>query len=97
MERSDSGSGKGGAKRRAAQAKRGSLGKLLAGARGGAPLRSFVPDLLQLWASEVIYYARYGKRLNDPNKEFNAMKRSVNEFGAYYRFVYYQRLAHGES
>jgi len=38
LERSDSGSGKGGAKRRAAQAKRGSLGKLLAGARGGAPL-----------------------------------------------------------
>jgi hypothetical protein len=33
-----SGSGKGGAKRRAAQAKRGSLGKPLAGARGGAPL-----------------------------------------------------------
>ena len=32
-----SGSGKGGAERRAAQAKRGSLGKLLAGARGGAP------------------------------------------------------------
>src|SRR5258707_13073278 len=30
-------SGKGGAKRRAAQAKRGSLGKPLAGARGGAP------------------------------------------------------------
>src|SRR5579859_2932622 len=29
---------KGGAKRRAAQAKRGSLGKLLAGARGRAPL-----------------------------------------------------------
>src|ERR1700760_4978672 len=41
-----SGSGKGGAKRRAAQAKRGSLGKLLAGARGGAPLRSFVLGLL---------------------------------------------------
>ena len=36
-----SGSGKGGAKRRAAQAKRGSLGKPLAGARGGAPLRGF--------------------------------------------------------
>src|SRR5258708_18561812 len=32
-----SGSGKGAAKRRAAQAKRGSLGKPLAGARGGAP------------------------------------------------------------
>src|SRR5580658_6578802 len=30
-------SGKGGAKRRAAQAQRGSLGKPLAGARGGAP------------------------------------------------------------
>src|SRR3954471_22044315 len=32
-----SGSAKGGAKRRAAQAKRGSLGKPLVGARGGAP------------------------------------------------------------
>src|SRR5581483_4301039 len=36
-----SGSGRDGAKRRAAQAQRGSLGKPLAGARGGAPLRSF--------------------------------------------------------
>jgi hypothetical protein len=35
------GSEKGGAKRRAAQAKRGSVGKPVAGARGGAPLRSF--------------------------------------------------------
>src|ERR1700722_11443286 len=43
-----SGSGKGEAKRRAAQAKRGSLGKLLAGARGGAPLRSFVLGLLSV-------------------------------------------------
>ena len=41
LERSDSGSGKGGAKRRAAQAKRGSLGKPLAGARGKHPLAAF--------------------------------------------------------
>src|SRR5438309_9037538 len=40
LETKQSRSGKGGAKRRAAQAKRGSLGKPLAGARGGAPLRS---------------------------------------------------------
>ena len=37
LETKRSGSGKGGAKRRAAQAKRGSLGTPLAGARGGAP------------------------------------------------------------
>ena len=37
LERSDSGSGKGEAQRRSAQAKRGRLGKPLAGARGGAP------------------------------------------------------------
>ncbi len=40
LETKRSGSGKGGAKRRAAQAKRGSLGKPLAGARGGAPERT---------------------------------------------------------
>src|SRR5580658_7900003 len=38
LETERSGSGKGGAQRRAAQAKRGRLGKPLAGARGGAPL-----------------------------------------------------------
>ena len=41
LETKRSGSGKGGAQRRAAQAKRGSLGKPLAGARGGAPLSRF--------------------------------------------------------
>src|ERR1700733_4489055 len=44
-----SGSGKGGAKRRAAQAKRGSLGKLLAGARGGPPLGAFRGRRLRGW------------------------------------------------
>src|ERR1700692_305299 len=38
LKRSDSESGKGAAQRRSAQAKRGRLGKPLAGARGGLPL-----------------------------------------------------------
>ena len=42
MERSDSESGKGVAKRRAAQAQRGSLGRLLVGARGQRPIRRLV-------------------------------------------------------
>src|SRR5580704_4868838 len=40
LKRSDSESGKGEAQRRSAQAKRGRLGKPLAGARGGAPERT---------------------------------------------------------
>ena len=62
-----SGSGKGGAKRRAAQAKRGSLGKPLAGARGGAPLPCLLSMVrrkgsrpLHLNGRRCFFFASYG-------------------------------------
>jgi hypothetical protein len=57
-----SGSGKGGAKRRAAQAQRGRLGIPLAGAGGGAPLRSFCrcgSDLAGCFGNQILYYSFY--------------------------------------
>lgn len=51
LETERSGSGMGGAQRRAAQAKHGSLGTPLAGARGGAPLRI---SLLQCFRESIV-------------------------------------------
>jgi len=66
LETERSGSGKGGAKRRAAQAKRGSLGKPLARARGGAPLRSFCAFAVAFsFCSSVLHRIRVAVALSD--------------------------------
>jgi hypothetical protein len=53
-------------------------------ARGAElPLGAFIPGLLLVdGLQNLIYHALHENRLNEPNREFNAMMRSMNEFGA---------------